>query len=330
MPAWSTILQRIIKTTDERNRLASTLGVTATTLTRWASGESKPHRQHLIHLLQFIHPDLRPEFIEALEESFPDLHSWIHDDTTNQIPSAFFAQVLNIRTTTTDSLRFWRISEVILKQALAQLDPNRLGLSVKLLQCMPPAPPDKKVHSLRERTGKGTTPWTADLEHDVLFLGVESLSGMAVEARHAVNNDNLHLNKMVPAVQDTFEVSAAAHPIRQEGRIVGCLLASSTQLGYFTQQRIALLSTFSDLLALAFDRHEFYRADQIALRVMPPPEVQRPILANFRNLVTTRLLETANTRPRMSNSEIELLVWQELEKKLIREQRRLLGLSDDD
>src|SRR5215472_7448782 len=159
-PAWSSILQGIIKSTAERQRLSSALGVTSMTLSRWASGESKPQRPHLIHLLQVVHPNQRQELLDALEEQFPEIQAWLTEDTSEQIPAEFFAQVLNIRTTTTESLRFWRISEVVLKQALAQLDPNRLGMSVKLLQCMPPTEPDNKVHSLRERTGKGTPPWT--------------------------------------------------------------------------------------------------------------------------------------------------------------------------
>lgn len=324
MTAWSQVLQGIIRSPAERQRLSTALGVTTMTLSRWASGESKPQRPHLIHLVQVVHPNQRQELIDALEGVYPDIQNWLNEDSSDQIPSEFFAQVLSIRTTTTDSLRFWRISEVVLKQALAQLDPNRLGMSIKLVQCMPPTPPDNKVHSLRERTGKGTTPWTADLEHDVLFLGIESLSGTAVEARHAMSNDNLRLNRTIPAVQDEFEVSAAAHPIRLEGRIAGCLLASSTQESYFSQQRLTLLATFSDLLALAFDKQEFYTPDQISLRVMPPPKVQRPILAEFRELVTAKHQEAMRRRQQLNNAEIEILAWQELESRLLKEQEKLI------
>jgi GAF domain len=324
MASWPSVLQGIIKSPTERQRLSTALGVTTMTLSRWASGESKPQRPHLIHLVQVVHPNQRLELIDALEEVYPEIQTWLNEDTTDHIPPEFFAQVLSIRTTTTDSLRFWRISEVVLKQALVQLDPNRLGMSVKLLQCMPLAEPDHRVHSLRERTGKGTPPWTADLEHDVLFLGVESLSGTAVETRHVASNDNLRTNKNIPSVQDAFEVSAAAHPIRLEGRIAGCFLASSTQEGYFSQQRLNLLATFSDLLALAFDKHEFYPIEQISLRVMPIPEIQRPILSGFRDLATIKFQEAAHRHEQKSNAAIELLAWQELENKLQREQERLI------
>jgi GAF domain-containing protein len=158
----------------------------------------------------------------------------------------------------------------------------------------------------------------------VLFLGVESLSGTAVETRHVASNDNLRTNKNNPSVQDAFEVSAAAHPIRLEGRIAGCLLASSTQEGYFSQQRLSLLATFSDLLALAFDKHEFYPIEQISLRVMPTPDIQRPILAGFRDLATLKFQEVTHRHEQKSNAAIELLAWQELENRLLREQERLI------
>ena len=225
--------------------------------------------------------------------------------------------MLSIRTTTTESLRFWRISEVVLKQALVQLDPGQLGMAVKLVQCMPPSLIDGKVRSLRERAGKGTPPWTADLEHDVLFLGLESLSAYAVEVRHIINDSNLDEDNTLPAVQDEFEVSAAAAPIRFEGRIAGCLLASSTQEKYFSQQRLNLLATFSDLISLAFDKSDFRHTHEISLRIMPEPAIQRPILADFRQRVTAKFQEAMTQRQQLSNFQIEQLAWQELETELL-------------
>jgi hypothetical protein len=189
-------------------------------------------------------------------------------------------------------------------------------MAIKLIQCMPPSS-DGKIRSLRERSGKGTAPWTADLEHDVLFLGLESMSGYATEVRHIVNDGDLRTSKTFPAFQDEHELSAAAHPIRFEGRIAGCLLASSTQTEYFTQQRLNLLTTFSDLIALAFDKSDFYPPHLVELRVMPRPSTQRPILATFRQRVTSRFQEAMYQHQQLSNADIELLVWQELEAELL-------------
>src|SRR5207253_11511197 len=181
-----------LKIPGEQQRIAVSIGLSQMTITRWAKGESNPQRPHLTRLVQVIQPAYRDALLEALEESYHDIHSWLKDDSSEYIPSDFIAQLLDVRTTTTDSLRFWRISDLILKQVLAQLDPNQLGMSITLVQCMPPSPTHgNKVRSLRERVGKGTYPWAADLEHLALLLGMESLGGYAVEARHIVNIDDL-------------------------------------------------------------------------------------------------------------------------------------------
>ncbi|QBD82743.1 hypothetical protein EPA93_44980 [Ktedonosporobacter rubrisoli] len=315
-PPWSSVLQGIIKSPNERQRLSTALGVTSMTLTRWASGESKPQKNHLVQLIKVVHPNYRQELLDALALQYPDIQAWLKEASIDEIPSEFFVNVLNIRTTTTESLRFWRIAEVVLKQALTQLDPNNLGMAVKVVQCMPPSR-DGKIRSLRERVGKGTSPWTADLEHDVLFLGLESLSGYAVEVRHFVNDDDLRENKETPRLQDTYEMSAAAHPIRFEGRIAGCLLASSTQLAYFTQQRLHLLETFSNLIALAFDKAEFYSPHLLELRALPDPKIQRPLLATFRQRVTKKFQAALHEHHYLNNAEVELQVWQELEEILL-------------
>jgi len=309
----------MIKSPGERQRLSTALGVTSMTLSRWANGESKPQRPHLMQLVRVVHPKYRQTLLDALQDEYPDIHSWLTEDTSEQIPSDFFAQVLNIRTTTTESLRFWRISDVVLRQALAQLDPNRLGMAVRLILCMPPYPDRAAgtVRSLREVAGKGTPPWTADLEHDVVFLGLESLSGYAVESRHVINDDNLFQSKAFPAVKDQFEVSAAAHPVRFGGRIAGCLLASSTQEKYFSQQRQALLAAFSDVIALVFNKEDFYAHHEINLRFMPKPYRQRPYVATFRQRVTKKFQEALEQHRQVNNAQIEYETWYELETELL-------------
>ncbi len=310
-PSWQSILQRIIKTPTERQRLATALGVTTMTLTRWGNEESNPQRPHLIRLVQVVQPQHRQELLEALRRSYPEIESWLKDSSTEQVSAEFFAQVLNMRTTTIESLRFWHISDLVLKQALVQLDPNQLGMAVTLVQCMPPGP-NGKIRSLRERVGKGTLPWTADLEHLALFLGMESLAGYVVDSCRVQSIEDLRKHHLVPAYQTDFEVSAAAHPIWLGGRLAGCLLVSSTQLGYFSQQRMALLTVFSDLISLAFDKRDFYPPGQIELRPMPAPEKQRLVLATFRQRVAD-----SQYKLHLNNADAEQKAWQDIEEALL-------------
>ena len=155
--SWQRSLQHILKVPGERQRMATALGLSSMTLTRWANGESSPQRPHLMRLVQVVQPQHREELLEGLKVVYPDFQSWLKENSSEQIPSEFFAQLLDMRTTTMDALRFWRISDLILKQVLTQLDPNQLGMSITLVQCMPPSEKHgNKVCSLRERSGKGS------------------------------------------------------------------------------------------------------------------------------------------------------------------------------
>jgi transcriptional regulator with XRE-family HTH domain len=314
--AWRGVLQRIIAVTAERTRLAAAMSVTPMTLSRWANDNSTPAKTQLIRLLQMVQPENRAELTEALEQDYPDIHRLLHEEIAEQIPTSFFSQVLSTRATVIHSLLFWQISEMVLKQALAQLDTNRLGMSITLVQCMPPNQ-SGKIRSLRERVGKGTSPWAADLEHLLVFLGVESLAGYVVQSRRPASIDDLNKDHLLPAYQTEYEVSAAAHPIMQEGRIAGCLLASSTEAGYFTTRRMSLLGTFSDLISLAFNKDEFYAPELVELHLMPLAPKQRPFLASFRQHVTQTIIKATLNSQHIDNFEAERRVWQELEEQFL-------------
>ncbi len=312
---WTLVLRGIVKSVAERKRLATVLGVSDMTLTRWANGKSNPQRQHLIWLVRALQPQHREEIVLALEKTYTEIRTWLKSDTDERVPSDFFASIFNLRTTITETSRFWNMSNNILTQALLQLDPNKVGLSVKLIRCMPPR--DGKVRSIRECAGKGTPPWTADLEHDVLFLGLESMSGYATEVRHFVNDNDLREGKNVPAYQGEFEISALAQPILFKSKIAGCLLAASTQEAHFTQERVLLLEDFANLISLAFDEKDFYPRSMIELRFVPRPATQKPIIRTFRDRVRRKTYEARQKNVHLTNAEAELAVWQEIEGELL-------------
>src|SRR5947209_17521589 len=99
-PSWQSVLQQILKVSGERQRMSTALGLSPMTLTRWANGESNPQRPHLIRLVQIVQPQYREELLAALEIAYPEIQSWLKDDTSEQIPADFFAQLLSISTTT--------------------------------------------------------------------------------------------------------------------------------------------------------------------------------------------------------------------------------------
>jgi GAF domain-containing protein len=315
---WRDVLQRSIKAPDERQRLATALGLTTTTLIRWASGETTPQDQQLARLVKAIHPKMREELIEALQHDYPAIRSSLEEETIESISPEFFAELLSVRATTPTSQRFWRVSDLVLSQILRQLDPNGLGMSITLVQCMPPtAEHHDKVYSLREVAGKGSLPWAAELEHLALFLGAESLGGYVTETGLPHSIDNLAYENLTPAYQSEFEISAAAHPVMFGGRIAGCLSVSSTSVAYFSPERMALLATFSDLVALAFEKHEFYPQEMIELKVMPAPAIQRPILASFQQRVAQAHIAAARQHQRITIQEAQRQVWRDIEDEFV-------------
>jgi transcriptional regulator with XRE-family HTH domain len=313
---WRELLGTIISNTHERQRIAQELGVRAITLNRWVRGESAPRPQNLRHLLSVLQPDHRDLLLEMLGEQLGESRDGIADDTSREIPSEFYSRVLSAQATTNETLRYWSISSLILQQALGQLDPDRLGLAITIVRCMRSAG-GKKIRSLRESVGKGTPPWTGDLEQRGMFLGAESLAGYVVTTCRPAQLQNILKDGLaLPAHQVEHEISAAAHPILYTGRIAGCVLISSTQPDYFiSSARNILIGNYANLLALAIEPEEFYDPQDIELMIMPPHTLQKKYFANFRQRVTQALRAKS-----MNNIQAEQYVWEELEEELLQVQ----------
>jgi len=320
VPTWRELLADIIRDRKEKQRLIEALGITSITLTRWVNGESEPRPQNLYRLMSML--SLYDEQLRVLlkEESdlskgsVPNAHRLV-----KEIPSAFYIHVLQVRATAGEHLRFWSICQLILQQALEQLDPNCLGMSIWVVRCMPPSGPYNKVRSLRESVGLGTPPWSGNLEQTALFLGAESLACDVVTlCRPTIVQDIEEECLIRPTGRVEYERSVAMYPILFAGRVAGVLLVCSTQKRYFLLQVCTdLIECYADLVALAFDSQEFYAPEQIALCIMPSPEVQKASFAQFRRLVSQTMRDAAQKNQLVSNVQANMLVWQRLEEELI-------------
>ena len=317
---WRSLLKSIINDSHERQRLAEELGIKPITLTRWANGESDPRPQNLRHLLTAV-PQHRDQMLELIREErgFEEFTNAGFDESSISIPSAFYNRVFTARASTVENMRFWSICNLILQQAVSQLDPDRLGIAVNVVRCMTPAPVDDKVHSLRESVGFGTHPWSGDLEQQAMFLGAESLCGYVATVCRPASNQNIdEKQNLIPAHRVEYEKSASVHPILFAGRIAGCLLVSSTQYNYFlSQTRLTLIENYANLLALAFEPEEFYEPEDIELFVMPDQEKQKKYFANFRQRVANTMIEGARNKRPVNNIQAEQIVWRQLEEELL-------------
>ncbi len=318
---WREILGLIIKDIKEKQRLVDELDITPITLTRWVNGESDPRPQNLRQLINAL-PQYRDHMQKLLREEkglgdFPDL---VQDDVVKVIPAEFYARVLVARASTSENLRFWSTCHLILHQALAQLDPDRRGMSIWVVRCMPPSGPYRKVRSLRESIGLGTPPWIGNLEQNAMFLGAESLAGNVVTLFRPGIIQNLdETHSLLPTARVEYEKSVAIYPILYSGRTAGVLLVSSTEINYFlSQARNELVQYYADLIALAFEPDDFYTPEQVALCVMPSHKEQKEYFANFRQLVAETMLYAAARNQPVNTIQADILVWQKLEEELLK------------
>jgi len=318
---WRDVLRQIIKDTKEKQRLVDELNITPITLTRWVNGESDPRPQNLRQLISAL-PQHREQIQKLVKEEkgFSDFSDSIQDESAGVIPAEFYARVLVARASTSENLRFWSTCHLILQQAIGQLDPDRRGMSIWVVRCMPPSGQYHKVRSLRESIGLGTPPWVGNLEQNAMFLGAESLAGNVVTLFRPGIIQNLdEEHNLMPAARVEYEKSAAIYPILYAGRIAGVLLVSSAEVNYFlAQARTELVQYYADLIALAFEPEDFYAPEQIALCVMPSHQEQKEYFAKFRQLVAETMFYAATRNRPVNTLQADMLVWQKLEEELLK------------
>lgn len=190
-------------------------------------------------------------------------------------------------------------------------------MAIKIVRCMPPSL-DGMVRSLREATGLGTAPWDDLLDQQSMLPGIESIVGYAVEARQMVSIDTMDEHNPISLWWHEQAVSVCVCPIVRGEGVAGCFLVTSTQVDYFTSARLALIQSYTDLLASALETTEFYDAHVIMLGAMPPREVQRQRLTQHRQRVASLLIDAINNNRFLDIAQAELMVWQQFEREFLK------------
>lgn len=316
---WRTLLSKIVSDTQERQRIANEVGVSSVTLMRWVNGESHPRPSNMRQLLKSL-PDQREAFLKALPEELRQLLSngLEANEALQEIPSAFYIRVLHDHCSLPQSLHFESLCDLILLQALKQLDPNRVGMEITIAQCMVPTG-EKVVRSLRERMGRGTGPWDRELVQKTQFLAAESLAG------HVVSTGHYHVIQQREQEQSPFldhwvswQESTIAFPIMRASKVAGCLVVASNQPSYFLPARQVLIQCYAELLSIAFEVGEFYDLSHIELGVMPSYLVQQGYIATFRRRVTEMMIQARSAGRSLSLLQAEQEAWQQIEDELLR------------
>jgi len=316
---WRELLGNIISNAYEKQRIAKVLGVNPVTLNRWATNKSNPRQDNLRQLFDTL-PNYRHQLIELVAKEYPQVFGDINktEELPLEIPSTFYAHVLNAHTTTPAMLRASSVCTLILQQILVHLDPRHSGMLVAVTQCVPPKS-GCSVHSLRQTVYRGTYPWNT-LNEQVMFYGAESQVGQAISAGHAVVTQNKEEKRQLYPIHFTEEEeSSAAFPILMAGHAAGCLYIASTRRDYFSHPRLALIQCYTDLMVLSFEEYDFYSLDKIELRVMPERHKQQSHIIGLQQNIIQKMLRSAQAGRAITRPEAELLVWQETEETLLHE-----------
>jgi hypothetical protein len=317
---WKDYLAKFIADPAERQRLEKEVRVQSITLQRWISGESRPREENMRRLVRAMPGEHYNEFLGLAMRDFPGLEQ----EKAALVPSApvfpgeFYTRVLSAHANTPPALFKQALFDLILQQALEQFDPDRRGMSFSLVCCVPPLS-GSKVRSLRQVSSIGTPPWKRDDVFKTLFLGSESLAGGAVSRyRRQVVNSKAELT-FAPIHWTEHEESAGAFPIARQARIAGCLIVSCAHPGYFTPERQDLLEVCASLLALAFEKEEFFDVDEIELCPMPLYHEQEKYFHDFGKRVSQKFAEAQLARKDINIHEARKLVWQEIEEEMLRD-----------
>ncbi len=321
LSSWRILLGQLIHDPQERNRIANELGINPATLVRWAHNETNPRPQNLTQLLKVVATANRQKLQESIAEEFPEfgikVSEEVMEDESIEIPSSTYSSVIHTYITAPQRQRFWLVSNLILQEALRQLDPNLLGMTVSIAQCVKPRN-GNKVRSLREHIGRGTHPWKATMKHEVAYLGIESLAGYALSNAHLLSiQDRSDILMFYPARWLDWEKSSAVCPIMREGRFAGSLIVSSNQPGYFLSYREMLLRNYAELMALAFEPEDFYELSDIQLAMMPEFDVQEQYFHSIRQRISQIMEDGSKNKPPMNITEAEQVVWQQLEDEFV-------------
>lgn len=311
---WREMLGNMVKDSQEKQRIASGLGVSPITLTRWITGESKPRPQNLRSLLQMF-PEYRQPFLELWSAEFGANFVAVvaNDPVPYEIPSSFYEEVIHAHRFVPNVQRFNTICDLVLKQAIRQLDPNQTGMNVMLAQCTPPMQ-GNPVRSLYLDMRRGTYPLSHEVDLPMLFFGQGSLAGHVVSSGRSFVVRNLEQRKkLFPYWPDHAYESMIAYPIHLSDAVAGCLMVVTTLPDYFQlTARQLLVQHYTELITVAFAHKTFYPLKQMELGCMPDLAFQRDYLSSYQQ----RMIATTVQLP-VHGTDVERLLLQQLEYELL-------------
>lgn len=313
---WRELLGELTRASSERQRIANAIGINPVTITRWVTNRSSPRIENVRQLLDAC-PQRREQLAVLIQEEFPELITYgtQSKESVEEIPSMFYAHVMNTFTNLPPILRASTITTLILQQLLVHFDPSQKGMLVAIAQCVPPTP-GQKVRSLREVVQLSSRQGHAGRR--TLFLGAESQTGRAVMIGNLIMVQSYAEKERRYAIRyETQEGSIATCPIMKLDSVAGCLYIYVPRPDYFTPDHLRLVQAYANLLILGFEESEFYSLSEIDLGMMPPLSMQLPFFADFQVRVTEYMLKAQADCGLITRPQAEQIIWKQIETELL-------------
>jgi transcriptional regulator with GAF, ATPase, and Fis domain len=311
---WRELLAASLKNPREQRRIARITMVDNETLLAWSRNTQSPDVGQLHALLKAM-PQRQMLLHTLIAEEFEDFDEERDDAPTQASLMAFSAHLLELSATVPEQSRFWSICTAVLSEALQQLDPDQLGISMSIVQCM--SSQAGIVSCLRESINLGSMPWFEQVQVRTRFLGAESLAGAAVSSGSIQVITNSNQEQQLAINLPEHAVSAVALPITYGKRVAGCFLLASIQTGYFSSTaRQELIENYRAMLTLAFSPDNFYEPAQIMLQTMPAFQEQQPYLSAFQQRIAATLKTAFSTNHIISYLEAHQHVCSQIAEEL--------------
>ncbi len=163
---WREFLADLIQDPQEYQRIATELGVYPATISRWANGGSTPRPQIIRRLPPILPEEFCESFASLLAEEFPDALTL---EEMLPLPEDFYERVLHTYQPTPTTSHFQSMCEQILKQALAQLDPECQETEAIVIEC------------ISEPAGEGADPHRSQVQ-EIVWQQIEELLRLSLDS----------------------------------------------------------------------------------------------------------------------------------------------------
>ena len=314
---WRTLLGTLIKDSSEKQRVASELGVNPLSVTRWVEKKSTP-RPESLHRLLDVFPRQRQLLLSLIIEEFPEFSSlpMEGESLVEEIPSAFYNQVVSMILSLPQEQVVWSTCQLILQHALEQIDPHHQSVALLITQCVPPLA-GKKVRSLQSSMGMGISPWGGNVQHQSILLGADTVPGQVIASGRPIIVQDFRDPRQIGNESKSGIISSCTYPLMRADHVAGTFGAVSTLPDYFLPSRQVLIQDYAKLISLAFPLNAFYNIQDIELQVMPFSTVQLPYIATLQKRIQELVREGMKHKEFLTYRDAEQRVWQQLEEELL-------------